>query len=133
MFLKRLCLENFRNFKFIDINFNDGINLITGLNGQGKTNILESIYYSALTKSFRTSNDKNAIKYDNNFFNIKSNFITHPVTSKNIRVYFSNLEGKNLFINDKRILKFSDFIGTIPCVLLTLDEKNITTKERTIL
>ena len=122
MFLKELCLENFRNFSFIDINFNDGINLITGPNGQGKTNILESIYYSAITKSFRTIKDKNAIKYNKDFFNITSIFITHPVSKKSIRLYYSDYEGKILFINEKKITKFSEFIGTIPCVILTLDD-----------
>ena len=122
MFLQKLCLENFRNFSFIDINFNDGINLITGSNGQGKTNILESIYYSALTKSFRTIKDKNAIKYNKDFFNIKSIFLLQPVRKNNIRIYYSEKEGKILFINEKKITKFSEFIGKIPCVLLTLDD-----------
>jgi DNA replication and repair protein RecF len=126
MILKKLCLENFRVFSYIDVEFSEGINLITGMNGQGKTSILESIYYLALTKSFRTSNDKNVIKYNNNFFNIKSSFIPLPTKSNNIRVFFSNLEGKHIFINDKKIQRFSEYIGTIPCVILTLDDLKLT-------
>lgn len=126
MILNKLCLENFRNFSFIDLNFGDGINLIAGMNGQGKTSILESIYYLALTKSFRTSNDKNAIKYDNNFFNIKSSFISQSTKINNIRVHFSKLEGKHIFVNEKKISRFSEFIGTIPCVILTLDDLKLT-------
>ena len=63
MYLKSLTLKNFRVFSDIDITFKNGINIISGPNGHGKTSILESIYYLALTRSFRSSNDKNVIMY----------------------------------------------------------------------
>jgi DNA replication and repair protein RecF len=122
MFIKKLELKNFRLFPFININFTDGINIITGKNGQGKTSILESIYYLTLTKSFRTSNDRNVVKFEQNFFNIQSNFISQTSRNNNIRVFFSKAEGKHLFVDEKRISKFSEFIGTIPCIVLTLND-----------
>jgi DNA replication and repair protein RecF len=92
------------------------------MNGQGKTSIIESIYYLALTKSFRTSNDNNVILYEKKHFDITSEFISQNFSSKKIRVYFSHFEGKHLFVNKKELLKFSEHIGGVPCVLLTLDD-----------
>ena len=125
MILKELEVENFRVFPNLQIKFSDGINIISGMNGQGKTSILESIYYLALTKSFRTSNDNHVISYNKKHFNIKSNFFSGD-SEKNIRIFHSSSEGKHLFINTKAVSKFSEYIGTVPCVILTLDDLKLT-------
>ena len=126
MILKELEIENFRLFPYLKIYFSDGINIISGLNGQGKTSILESIYYLALTKSFRTSNDNHVISYNEEYFNIKSNFFSEEPSKKDIRLYYSTAEGKHVFVNKKEVIKFSEFIGTVPCVTLTLDNLKLT-------
>ena len=126
MILKELEIENFRIFPYLSISFSDGINIISGINGQGKTSILESIYYLALTKSFRTINDNNVISYNKNYFNIVSTFISDSSGGNQIRLYHSLSEGKHLFVEKKEILKFSEYIGTIPSVILTLDDLKLT-------
>jgi len=126
MILKELEIENFRLFPYLKIKFSDGINIISGMNGQGKTSILESIYYLALTKSFRTSNDNHVISYTKKHFNVKSNFISGKSDTQAIRIFHSSSEGKHLFIDKKKILKFSDYIGTVPCVILTPDDLKLT-------
>ena len=62
MKVENLQLINFRNYKKQDIVFNDGLNIIIGNNASGKTNMVESIYYSGLGKSPRTFQDKELIK-----------------------------------------------------------------------
>ena len=127
MILKYLQLINFRNFEHLKIEFDSGINIISGRNGQGKTSILESIYYLALTKSFRTSNDNNVISYDKNHFDITSSVITLLYNQeKQFRLYYALKEGKHLFIEKKEVKKFSEYIGTLPCVILTLDDMRLT-------
>ena len=64
MRLKTLQLVNFRNYDNLHINFNEKVNLLIGRNGQGKTNIVESIYMLSFGKSFRTNRDKEIIKFD---------------------------------------------------------------------
>src|SRR3989339_270064 len=73
MFISRLELENFRNFPSLDLNFSEEKNLtvLFGENGQGKTNILESIYSLALTRSFRTKNFQDAIMWGREHGRIK--------------------------------------------------------------
>jgi DNA replication and repair protein RecF len=61
------------------------------------------------------------ISYNKDYFNIYSGFYSGESGKKNIRIYHSNSEGKHLFINKKEISKFSEYVGTVPCVTLTLD------------
>lgn len=70
MLITELELQNFRNYEKQKIEFNNNINIFYGDNAQGKTNIIESIFISAFGKSFRTSKEKELIKYDENFLNI---------------------------------------------------------------
>ncbi|MBZ5943125.1 AAA family ATPase, partial [Weissella cibaria] len=55
MYLKTLELHNFRNYADLVVEFGSGINVLLGENAQGKTNLLESIYFLALTRSHRTN------------------------------------------------------------------------------
>ena len=74
MFIKNIKVENFRNYENEVIEFNKNINIIYGNNAQGKTNILEAIFFSALGKSFRTSKEKQVIMKEKNFFKIHTEF-----------------------------------------------------------
>ncbi len=61
MYIKKIQLNKFRNYKNLNLEFSSGINILYGNNAQGKTNILESIYYCATARSHRTNNDKDLI------------------------------------------------------------------------
>ena len=125
MILRELTLKNFRVFSEITIQFKDGINIITGMNGQGKSSILESIYYLALTRSFRTNSDKSVIQYSSKSFDARGKFFSSKGKTITVRIYFSESEGKNVFLRDKRISSYSEFIGLIPCVVLSLSDTKL--------
>ena len=74
MKVKKLELKNYRNYTDEIITFNDGTNIIFGDNAQGKTNALEALYVFALGKSFRTSQDKELIKFNELFTRISLTF-----------------------------------------------------------
>ena len=63
MIIKRLQLNNFRNYEELDIEFSKGVNLLYGDNAQGKTNILEAVFMLATTKSIRGSKDREMIRF----------------------------------------------------------------------
>jgi DNA replication and repair protein RecF len=126
MILRELQLENFRLFSQTEIAFSDDVNIITGKNGQGKTSVLESLYYTALTKSFRTKNDKNVIRYNEDYFNISTSFISEDKQPFDLRVFYSAEDGKHVFRDNNKIPKFSEYIGTVPCVLLTPEDLRLT-------
>ena len=64
MRIKSLELLNYRNYETLQMSFSEGTNILYGNNAQGKTNILESIYVCATTKSHRGSRDKEMIRFD---------------------------------------------------------------------
>ena len=69
--LTKISINNFRCFDNIVLNLSPGINFFYGPNGSGKTSILESVYLFSSGKSFKSSNLKSLIKYQNNKFSLK--------------------------------------------------------------
>lgn len=111
MLVKSLKLNNFRNYSNYFIEFNPKLNIIIGKNGVGKTNILESIIVVSNIKSFRTLNDVDLIKKDEEYTRIILNS-----TQDEYKVVI-NKNGKSLFINNNSIKKTSEFIGKINAVI----------------
>ena len=64
MIIKSLELADFRNYRELNISFDEGTNILYGNNAQGKTNILEAIYLSATKKSHKGRKDKEIINFD---------------------------------------------------------------------
>jgi DNA replication and repair protein RecF len=64
MLLKRLSAENFRNLASDPVEFHPQANIVVGRNGQGKTNLLEAVYFLATTKSFRTTRVASVFRHD---------------------------------------------------------------------
>ena len=69
MYLDHLTVQNFRNLKKLDVDFDPNVNIFIGKNAQGKTNLLEAIYFLALTRSHRTSSDRDLIGFDGEYTN----------------------------------------------------------------
>lgn len=102
MLITSLKIQNFRNYKELELEFNKDINVIYGDNAQGKTNILESIYVSALGKSFRTNKDRELIKIGEEFSIIEVEF-SKSDRNGNIKIEIS--DKKNIFINRNKSKK----------------------------
>lgn len=71
MFISEIQLKNYRNYEKLELSFEDKVNVIIGENAQGKTNLMEAIYVLAMAKSHRTSNDRELIRWDEDFGQIK--------------------------------------------------------------
>ena len=117
-----LKLLNFRSYTSLHLKFNDKLNIIYGLNGVGKTNIVEAIYALSLTKSFRTNNDSLMIMKDKNVTKVEANIINED--SKNYQLILQNHE-KKVKINDIKIEKISDYISNIFMILFNPDDLRI--------
>jgi DNA replication and repair protein RecF len=119
MRLNSIRLNNFRNHRSTYLNFSDNINIFYGNNGQGKTNILDSISYLCLTKGFISSDDKNSVLFNENEFEIEGRFCSDLKVSSKSGVFFSsNGRGKNISQNDVKIDRAISYIGEYPIVLL---------------
>ncbi len=125
MILKSIYLKNFRLHKNTVLEFSDELNYIVGGNGQGKTTILESIYYLCTTKSLNGSSDYESVNFEEDFFEIKGRFT--ELTENNIVINFLNeTKRKNIFIDDKQIYRSSEVIGKFPVVTLTQSDHAVT-------
>ncbi len=118
MQLKQLNLLNFRNHKSAEIAFSNGLNVIYGENGAGKTSILEAIHYLALTKSFRATTDKHLILKNASMCRVQGLFVNGQGQSLRSTIAYSLDDGKHLAINGHKVQKFSEYIGDVPIVLL---------------
>ena len=75
MWLEKIDIQHFRNYSEASVSFSPHLNIFLGRNAQGKTNILEAIYFLALTRSHRTHLDKELIQFQQN--SLKLNGIVH--------------------------------------------------------
>ena len=122
MYIKKLEIENFRNYEKQKIEFSKGINIFYGNNAQGKTNIIESIFFSSFGKSFRTNKEKEIIKKGEDFSKINIEYQKKDRDGK-IKIILS--DKKNIFINDVKIQKLSEMLGKINVIIFTPDDINI--------
>ena len=127
MKLTSIEMIDFRNFKQSQINFGAKKNFLIGKNAQGKSNLLEAIYLLCLSKSFRTSHNKEAISFFKNNFLIRGEFCSDNESNYKTALLCCKNRKKEIFINRKRINKISEFIGIFPIVLSSPEEYNLTT------
>lgn len=125
MILKSLSLKNFRIHTDTQIEFSPQINYIIGGNGQGKTSILEAIYYLCTTKNSTSQSDIHSVKFNQNEFVL--NGIFSGATDNEVRVVFRINENKKYYFhNNKQVHRASEIIGKYPVVILTPSDHSIT-------
>jgi len=116
MYINKLILKNFRNYKKLDIEFSSGVNVFFGDNAQGKTNILESIYYCSIGKSHRTNKDKELINWDSNDAYINLQAIKKRL-DKTIEIKIYKEGKKAVNVNSIKLKKISELIGVLNVVI----------------
>ncbi len=121
MVLRTLKLANFKNYQEQIFHFREGINCILGLNGMGKTNLLDAIHYLSMTRSSLTNVDQENILFGENYFSVIGEF-NEKLT---INCYFETGKKKIFKINGSEPERLSQHIGTIPCVLTTPNDTEI--------
>ena len=122
MYIKKLTLNNFRNYDSQEIEFGDNINIIFGNNAQGKTNIIEAIYLCAYGKSFRAKKDSDLINFNEKDAEVEVNF--HKI-DREAKISFKINNQKTFFVNDIKQNKISDIIGKVNIIIFTPDDINI--------
>lgn len=123
MILKSIYLKNFRNYDELELNFHEYLNVIYGENGNGKTNLVESIIYLSNLKSFRGVNDNNLIKFNENNFIIKS-FIELQNDNKKLKVTYVDNK-RHLFLGVNEIKKSYEFIGNFNAIVFSPNDVSL--------
>lgn len=124
MHIKYLQLINFRNYDELNLQFSDNVNVFIGDNAQGKTNILESIYYCSIGKSHRTSKDKELIAWNKSEAYIKA-YIARKRLDKKIEIKIFKEGKKGINVNSIKVRKISELMGNFNVVMFSPEDLKI--------
>lgn len=124
MIVESVELKDYRNYDFLDMKFNENVNIIYGDNAQGKTNILESIYMCSTSKSHRGSKDKEIIRFGQDESHIKLNVIKHDMRYR-IDMHLKKNKSKGIAVNGIPIKKAVELFGIINIVFFSPEDLNI--------
>ena len=95
MILKQIDLQNFRLHKNTSLNFSNNLNLIVGGNGQGKTSILEAIYYLCTTKNLNSSSENEVVSFGETKFQISGKF--EDLSNHEVNILYETEKNKKIF------------------------------------
>lgn len=124
MYIKRLQMLNYRNYKSLNITLGKNVNVFMGDNAQGKTNILEAIYYCAFAKSHRTSKDRELINWNSDSAYV-SLLVGKDRLDKNIDINILKDGKKAIKINKIKVSKIGELFGSFNVVMFSPEDLKI--------
>lgn len=121
--LQQIKLSNFKNYSINSFEFSEKLNFVLGNNGIGKTNLLDAVYYSCLSKSYLTS-DLMIPNFADSYFRLEANFLLNS-DNQFLELKYSKHDKKQVFINKVKLEKQAELIGKFPCVMITPDDNQL--------
>ena len=119
--LNKITITHFKNYDFTSFEFPENVVGICGLNGKGKTNLLDAIYYCCFTKSYFSSTDQLNINFDKDGFRIEALFEKQGANQKVICIHRGAAK-KEFSLNGIPYEKYSKHIGLLPAVMIAPDD-----------
>ncbi len=120
MILKDIQLVNFKNYTENTFLFSEKVNCIVGLNGIGKTNLLDAIHYLSMTKGYFNHADQLSIRHGEDFFALHGNFILKDVEGTTKLSCIQQRDKRKVFrMNQKEYERLSEHIGSFPSVMIS--------------
>ncbi|KJY59982.1 DNA replication and repair protein RecF [Lactobacillus kimbladii] len=123
MYLKHFIAQNYRNLQQFEVDFDPNVNIFIGQNAQGKTNLLEAIYFLALTRSHRTSNDKELIAFGKDYANVSGHIYKSQI-DLSLRVLITT-KGKKVWVNRVEQAKLSKYVGQLNAILFSPEDLDL--------
>lgn len=128
MIINQLTLKNFRNHTNTEVEWGKRLNIITGSNGAGKTNLIDAIHYLCMSRSFVSSTDQYVLQFGEKELVINGKFSGSIRSNFHVTCSYSRSNGKKILINESPLDKLSDLIGMVPVVVLSPDDKKLTSE-----
>lgn len=119
--LDKIIITHFKNYEFSSFEFPENVIGICGLNGRGKTNLLDAIYYCCFTKSYFSGTDTLNINFQKEGFRLEALFDNQGKSQKVICIHRGIMK-KEFSLNDIPYDKFSKHIGLLPVVMIAPDD-----------
>lgn len=117
--LEKIVISDFRNIELQEIEFSPNVNCISGNNGEGKTNLLDSIYYLSMTKSAFATSDKFNFRHGTDEFSIAGTYRMENGLSNRFALKMNSKGEKKVRRDDKPYAKVSEHIGVLPVVMVS--------------
>lgn len=117
--LEKIVISDFRNIQLQEIDFSPNINCISGNNGEGKTNLLDAIYYMSMTKSAFASSDKFNFRHGTEEFSLAGTYRMPNGLSSRFALKMSSKGEKKVKRDDKFYQKVSEHVGVLPVVMVS--------------
>ena len=124
MIIESIELKNYRNYKELHMEFNQGTNILYGDNAQGKTNILEAVYVCCTSKSHKSAKDRDIIRFNQDESHIKLQIRKNNVPYR-IDMHLKKNKPKGIAINGVPIRKASELFGIANVVFFSPEDLNI--------
>jgi len=121
MLIQELYLRGFRNYKEAKIKFDDGINVIVGKNAQGKTSLIEAIYYLASARSFRLASDKELISIGRDDATIRVDIVSCG-REQTLESRFFRGRRREIYLNGSKLKAIGELIGKVTAVPFSPDD-----------
>ena len=125
LFIRSVHLLNFKNYSELFAEFSPGLNCFTGLNGTGKTNLMDALYYSCFTKSYFNNSDKYAYRFESPFFKISTSIEVDNGKTHEVAVKSRLRANKEISIDGVICEKMADFVGKFLAVMVTPDDNTL--------
>jgi DNA replication and repair protein RecF len=119
--LSRIKLSNFKSYESQTLEFSPVLNCLVGLNGVGKTNVLDAIHFLCLCRSHTGLNDRHLIRHGEGFFRMEGRFVTEEGDVKIVAKYLAG-QRKEVTRNDVAFERLADYIGQFPVVMIAPDD-----------
>lgn len=123
MFINNILLENYRNYSSLDINLSNDVNIFYGNNGQGKTNLLEAVFFAVIGKSFRGTKDSDVIFYGKDNFIIDID-VSDDIT-ENVFIKYNKNKEKYIKVNNLFLRKTGHLMGSILAVIFSPEDMQL--------
>ncbi|MBP5661806.1 MAG: DNA replication/repair protein RecF [Clostridia bacterium] len=124
MFLNRLQLWNFRSYENLELNFPLGISLLTGENGQGKTNIVEAIYLLCTGKSHRTNREQDMIAFGRSWTRVRGEN-RQKDGRHTVDMVLQKGQKRRILVNGLAISRIGEMMGHISSVIFSPEDLNL--------
>ncbi|MBO7366058.1 MAG: DNA replication/repair protein RecF, partial [Bacteroidales bacterium] len=123
--LKKIVVQNYRNIELAELEFSPNINCISGNNGEGKTNLIDAIYYLSMTKSSFSSSDRHNFRYGTDSFSLAGVYGMPGGQTARFTLRVAAGEEKKLKKDDKPYPKISAHIGELPVVMVSPSDSTL--------
>ena len=117
--LEKIIISDFRNIELQELEFSPNINCISGNNGEGKTNLLDAVYYLSMTKSAFAASDKYTFRHGTEEFSIAGTYRMENGLSSRFALQTSAKGEKKVKRDDKPYTKVSEHVGVLPVVIVS--------------